>query len=48
MPPRVKSPPLKPPRLEPLRSRLGWFVALWAAGVAAVGLAGLAIRLVLH
>jgi hypothetical protein len=28
--------------------RLAWFVALWAAGVAAVALVGLAIRLALH
>jgi hypothetical protein len=28
--------------------RLAWFVGLWAAGVAAVGLVGLAIRLALH
>jgi hypothetical protein len=28
--------------------RLAWFVGLWAAGVAAVGLVGLAIRAVLH
>ena len=28
--------------------RLGWFVGLWAAGVAAVGLVGLAIRAVLN
>jgi hypothetical protein len=28
--------------------RLAWFVGLWAAGVAAVGVVGLAIRAVLH
>ena len=28
--------------------RLAWFVGLWAAGVAAVALVGLAIRAVLH
>jgi preprotein translocase subunit Sss1 len=28
--------------------QLAWFVALWAAGVAAVGLVGLAIRIALH
>lgn len=27
--------------------RIGWFVLLWAAGVAAVGLVGLLIRAVL-
>jgi hypothetical protein len=27
--------------------RLGWFVGLWVAGMAAVGLAALAIRFVL-
>lgn len=27
--------------------RLGWFVAIWAGSVAAIGLVGLAIRLVL-
>lgn len=27
--------------------QLGWFVALWAAGVAAVGLAAMAIRFIL-
>lgn len=27
--------------------RLGWFLAIWAGSVAAVGLVGLAIRLVL-
>ena len=32
---------------KPLWQRLLWFVALWAAGVAAVGLVGLLIRLVL-
>jgi|APTNR8051073442_1049403.scaffolds.fasta_scaffold15611_2 hypothetical protein len=29
---------------RPLVQRLFWFVALWSAGVAAVTLAGLAIR----
>jgi hypothetical protein len=28
--------------------QLAWFVGLWAAGVAAVALVGLAIRLALH
>jgi hypothetical protein len=28
--------------------QLAWFVGLWAAGVAAVGVVGLAIRAVLH
>ena len=28
--------------------RLAWFAGLWAAGVAAVGAVGLAIRLALH
>jgi len=28
--------------------QFAWFVGLWAAGVAAVGLVGLAIRAVLH
>jgi len=28
--------------------QLTWFVGLWAAGVAAVALVGLAIRLALH
>jgi hypothetical protein len=28
--------------------RLAWFVGLWAAGVAALGVVGLAIRAVLH
>jgi hypothetical protein len=28
--------------------QLAWFVGLWAAGVAAVGLVGLAIRAMLH
>jgi preprotein translocase subunit Sss1 len=28
--------------------RLAWFVGLWAAGVAAVGIVGFAIRLALH
>jgi hypothetical protein len=28
--------------------RLAWFVGLWVAGVAAVGIVGLAIRAVLH
>jgi preprotein translocase subunit Sss1 len=28
--------------------QLAWFVGLWAAGVAAVGLVGFAIRLMLH
>jgi preprotein translocase subunit Sss1 len=28
--------------------RLAWFAGLWAAGVAAVGIVGLAIRLALH
>jgi len=28
--------------------RLAWFVGLWAAGVATVGIVGLAIRAVLH
>lgn len=27
--------------------QLGWFVAIWATSVAAIGLVGLAIRLVL-
>jgi hypothetical protein len=29
---------------RPLSRRLAWFVALWAAGVAVVGLVGLVIR----
>ena len=33
--------------MRPALRRLGWFVALWAAGVAAVGAVGLAIRAVL-
>lgn len=28
----------------PLSRRLGWFVALWALGVGAVGLVGLVLR----
>jgi hypothetical protein len=28
--------------------QLAWFAGLWAAGVAAVGVVGLAIRAVLH
>jgi hypothetical protein len=28
--------------------RLAWFVGLWATGVAALGIVGLAIRAVLH
>lgn len=28
--------------------RLGWFVAIWAMSVAALGLIGFAIRAVLH
>jgi hypothetical protein len=28
--------------------KLAWFVGLWAAGVAALGVVGLAIRAVLH
>ena len=31
-------------RQPPLISRLAWFVALWIAGVAAVGLVALLIR----
>ena len=31
----------------PVLSRLGWFVALWLAGVLAVGVVAWAIRLVL-
>ncbi|MEO5805615.1 DUF2474 family protein [Devosia sp.] len=31
----------------PLYKRLGWFVALWVAGVLAVGAVGYAIKLVL-
>ena len=34
-------------RLPPLAVRLLWFVALWAAGVLAVGAVAYAIRLVL-
>ena len=33
--------------MPPLARRLLWFVGLWAAGVGAVALAGLAVRLVL-
>lgn len=33
---------------RPLWQRLLWFVALWAGGVAAVGVVGLLIRLVLR
>ena len=29
-------------------ARLGWFVAIWAASVAALGVVGLAIRAVLN
>jgi preprotein translocase subunit Sss1 len=32
---------------RPLRRRLLWFVALWAAGVAAVAIVGYAIKLAL-
>lgn len=35
------------PDAPPLWSRLAWFIGLWVAGVAAVGLAALAIRTVL-
>lgn len=31
----------------PLLQRIGWFVVLWLAGIAAVGLAALLIRSVL-
>ena len=34
--------------MPPLVRRLLWFVALWAAGVGAVALLGLAIRLLLR
>ena len=34
-------------RLHERLGRLGWFVALWAAGVLALGLVGGAIRLAL-
>ena len=33
--------------MRPALRRLAWFVALWAAGVAAVGAVALAIRAVL-
>ncbi len=33
--------------MRPGLRRLGWFVALWATGVAAVGIVALAIRAVL-
>ena len=33
--------------MSPLASRLLWFVALWLAGVAAVGVVGFAIKLAL-
>ena len=36
----------EPPK--PFWQRLLWFVVLWAGGVAAVGMAGLLIRLVLR
>lgn len=32
----------------PLYQRLAWFVALWAGGVMAVGVVGLAIKLMLR
>ena len=35
-------------RAPSLTSRLAWFVALWAAGVLAVGATGLLIRLALR
>lgn len=37
----------RPPSIAPLWQRLVWFVALWAGSVAALGIVGYAIRLVL-
>jgi len=36
------------PVMLPARRQLAWFAALWALGVAAIGVVGAAIRLVLH
>ena len=34
-------------QLRPALSRAGWFIGLWLAGVVAVGLVGLVIKLLL-